>query len=146
MKNIIGFITGAVAILFGLYALIRIIDHKELTVGAFTLTFGIMAIIWTTRAIKALSPGSSLRTYAGYFLASLIFIVLFSVYHSLNTFFKWQQTIGDFMVLPEFMLITITYMIFMIASYNIYKLGKEFGFQAQAKGIEKIIKKKKRKR
>ncbi|MBI2668044.1 hypothetical protein HYX17_04740 [Candidatus Woesearchaeota archaeon] len=146
MKNIIKFIIGAIAILFGLYALIRIIDHKELTVGAFTLTFGITAIIWTIRAIKALSPGSSLRTYAGYFLTSLIFIVLFSIYHSLNTFFKWQQTIGDFMVLPEFMLITIAYMIFVISGYNMYKLGEEFGFQMQAKNIEKRIKNKKKKR
>ncbi len=145
MKDIIGFVIGAIAILFGLYALIRILNHRELTVGAFTLTFGIMAIIWTARAIKALSPGSSLRTYAGYFLASLIFIVLFSIYHSLNTFFKWQTTIGDFMVLPEFMIITITYMIFTIASYNMYKLGEEFGFEVQAKGIEKRIKKKRKK-
>ena len=47
------------------------------------------------------------------------------------------------MLYPGYLFITLAFLIFVIASYQILNMGKEFGFQKQAKDIEQIIETKK---
>lgn len=119
-------LTALLAVLFGVYALIKLVPSFELAIGFLSLTFGLMAIISTYRAKSSLSEGTSLRDYTNYFLFSLIFIVLFSVWDTMIVLFQWT---GGW-TFPKYFLLTIAYLIFFFTAYKILYLGKQFGFHS----------------
>ena len=124
-------LTALLAVLFGVFALIKFVPIIELAIGFLTLTFGVLAIIWAYRAKTSLSPGTMLRDYTNFFLLSLICIVLVSVWETLIFLFQWT----GYLVYPKYFLLTISYLIFVFASYKILHLGKQFGFQAQVQSM-----------
>lgn len=131
-------IPALIAIIFGLVAIFKLILNMEIAIGFLTVTFGILAVIWTAMAKKSLSKGSSLEKYTTKFLFCLIFILLFSVWQILENLLYWK----GFIIYPKYFFITIAYLVFVIAAYQILHIGKEFGFKEQAKKIEKVMKKK----
>jgi len=142
VKTLIGAIFWLAAIIASLVAIFKITANIEIAIGFITISFGILAIIWTSIAIKSLSPGSSLRSYAKTFLFCLIFIILFSSWHAFGKILAWEGLI----IFPEYVFIAIAYLIFAAAAYRIWHIGKEFGFREQAAQIKQVIKEKKRKK
>lgn len=139
-------IFGTIAILVGLIAIVKIVVIKELVVGILSLTIGIMAIIWTYKARRSLSEGSELRNYTTYFLLCLISILLFSIWDTFISFLQVQSLrISDFFLYPKYIFITIAYLIFLRAAYQILYLSKKFGFSEEAKDIQKLLEVKKKK-
>lgn len=140
MKKDLGkLLTALLAVFFGVFAVIKLVPTIELAIGFLSLTFGIVAIIWTYRAKSSLSEGTSLRDYTNYFLFCLVFIVLFSVWDTLIFLFGWEGILKY----PKYFLITLSYLIFVFTAYKILYLGKQFGFQPQ---IKKMNLKQKQKR
>lgn len=127
-----------IVIFIGIFTIFKLVNDLEIAIGLFSLSFGILGIIWTTMAVKSLSKGSSLRTYAVSFLFCLVTILLFSIWNLLVKLFDWK----NIMVYPAYFFITISYIIFVFTSYRINKLGKEFGFETQGTKIKKLLKKK----
>lgn len=144
MKKGLGTLLGLIAVLGGLIAIFRIVVDTEVAIGFITISFGLLAIIWTSMAINSLSKGSSLRKHTTHFLFCLIFIVLFTIWHTISKLLGWRQTINEFMLYPSYLFITLAFLIFVITAYQILTMGKEFGFEKQAKEIEKVMIKKKR--
>ena len=60
MKKGLGTVLGIIAIAAGLVAIFRIVVDTEIAVGFVTISFGVLAIIWTSMAATSLSKGSSL--------------------------------------------------------------------------------------
>ncbi|MBS3146662.1 hypothetical protein J4471_03110 [Candidatus Woesearchaeota archaeon] len=133
------FFIELIVIIIGLFTIFIIVKDVEISIGLFSLTFGILGIIWTGIAIKSLSKGSSLRTYAISFLLCLITILLFSIWSLLARIFNWEGLLRY----PIYLFITISYIIFVYTAYKMHKLGVEFGFQSQATAIKKRLKKRK---
>ncbi|GAI86767.1 unnamed protein product [marine sediment metagenome] len=77
IKRRIGILFGLIGIILGLVAIFNFIVDTEVAIGFVTISFGILAIIWTTMALQSLSKGSSLRRHTFNFLLCLIFILLF---------------------------------------------------------------------
>ena len=127
-----------VVIFIGIFTIFKLVNDLEIAIGLFSLSFGVLGIIWTTMAVRSLSKGSSLRTYAISFLFCLVTILLFSIWNLLIKLFEWQSI----MIYPAYFFITMSYIIFVFTSYKINKLGKEFGFQLQGSKIKKFLKKK----
>jgi len=90
MKKSIGTVLGLIGVVAGLIAIFRIVVDTEIAVGFVTISFGIMAIIWTLMAMSSLSKGSSLRNHTRNFLFCLVFILLFSIWHTISKLFKWS--------------------------------------------------------
>ncbi len=143
MKKGLGTVLGLIAIAAGLVAIFRIVLDTEVAIGFVTMSFGILAIIWTSMAITSLSKGSSLRRHTINFLFCLVFILLFSIWHTISKLFGWRETINEFMLYPGYIFITAAFLIFVITAYQILTLGQEFGFETQAKDIKAIMEKKK---
>lgn len=137
MKDFIKIIFAFVAILIGIGAIIKIVGNAEYIIASLSLTFGVLAIIWTVMAYSSLSPGSSLRSYTGHFLACLIFILVYSTWNSAAKIFSLS---GAWYYL-DYLFITLAYLVFVAAAYKINRLGKEFGFQRAADKIKKAMKK-----
>jgi len=131
-------LTAFLAVLFGVFAIIQFVSDIELTIDFLSLSFGIVAILWTYRAKYSLSAGTSLREYTSYFLWSLILIFVYSVWGTLEHILSWT----GYWIYPKYFMISIAYLIFVFAAYKILYLGKQFGFQPQ---VEKMNLKKKKK-
>lgn len=143
MNHGMKYLMGIAAILLGLITIMWIIKQADLIAGILSLTFGVMAIIWAYRARKALSAGSSLREYSMYFIICLIFVVAFSIALTAERFFI-RTSAGTILVYLEYTLLTMSYLTFVAASYKIWSIGQEFGFEKESAEIRKAIKKKKR--
>lgn len=144
MKRKLGTFIGFIAIVLGLLAIFRIVVDTEVAVGFVTISFGILAIIWTSMAVASLSKASSLRKLTINFLFCLIFILLFSIWHTMSKLFMWRETVNEVMLYPGYLFLTLAFLIFVITSYQILKIGKEFGFQKQSNKIKKAMEKKKK--
>ncbi|MFO8016003.1 MAG: hypothetical protein R6U32_02780 [Candidatus Woesearchaeota archaeon] len=138
MKEIIKIIFACIAIIAGLAAIIKVAGNAELIITFLSLTFGVMAIIWTLMAHSSLSPGSSLRSYTSYFLACLVFILIYSLWDSAA---KMLSIKGSWQYL-SYLFLTLAYIVFVTAAYKIYYLGREFGFQKEADKIKSKVSKK----
>ncbi|PIN86415.1 hypothetical protein COV19_05015 [Candidatus Woesearchaeota archaeon CG10_big_fil_rev_8_21_14_0_10_44_13] len=136
MKEKLKIIFALAAVLAGIAAIIIILGNAEVIITFMSLTFGVMAIIWTIMAYSSLSPGSSLRSYTGYFLACLILILVSSVWNGIVGLLK----IGGAWKYLGYFFITSAYLVFVAAAYKIYYLGREFGFQKQAGRIKEAMK------
>ena len=145
MEKKIGTLFGLFAIAAGLVAIFRLVIDTEVAIGFVTISFGILAIIWTSMAIKSLSKGSSLRKHTTNFLFCLIFILLFSIWHTLSKLLMWRETLNEFMLYPGYLFITLAFLIFVVTSYQILIMGNEFGFEKQANKIKKVMMEKKKK-
>ena len=143
IKRGLGTLLAFIAVAGGLIAIFRIVVDTEIAIGFVTISFGVLAIIWTSTAISSLSKGSSLRKHTTNFLFCLVFVLLFSIWHTISKLFRWRETINEVMLYPGYLFITLAFLIFVVTSYQILTMGKEFGFQRQAKDIEKIIETKK---
>lgn len=146
MKKGLGTLLAIIAIAGGLIAIFRIVIDTEIAVGFVTISFGILAIIWTSMSITSLSKGSALRKHTTYFLYCLIFILAFSIWHTLSKLFRWRETLNKVMLYPGYVFITAAFLIFVMTAYQILTIGQEFGFEKEAKKIEKIMEKKKKKK
>ncbi len=140
MKLILKEIFSTMGILLGLYLIVKFAGNVEFAVGLISISFGILAVIWTARARKALSKGSTLKSYTTHFLFSLLFILIFSVLSLVENLFYSTKIIG----FAKYLFITIAYILFVFTSYKILHLSKEFGFEIEAKKIKKLIEKKKK--
>lgn len=139
MKRSIGTLLGLLAVAGGLLAIFRIVLDTEIAVGFVTISFGVLAIIWTSMAVTSLSKGSSLRRHTINFLFCLVFVLLFSIWHTLSKLLKWRETLNEFMLYPGYLFITLAFLIFVVTSYQILTMGKEFGFGNKAKEIRTVM-------
>ena len=144
MAKKIDMVLGFLAIVFALMVLFKIVVNTEVAIGFVTISFGILAVIWTTMAIKNLAKGSELRKHLIFFLYCLIFILLFSIWHTMSVLLGWRTSLKEYMLYPGYLFITIAFIIFVISSYQALTMGKEFGFGKQAENIKKVIEAKKR--
>ena len=108
-----------------------------------TVIFGIGALILASRARKRLSPGS-LRKYIDNYSVCLAFIVIFSLWLTVRSITDIEVSIAGFSGYPEFIFIIFAYIGFVIASYRVSKISKEFGFKEDGKEIAKLVKSRKK--
>src|SRR3989338_159999 len=139
MERNITTLIGLLAIASGLVVIFRVVVDTEIAIGFVTISFGVLAVIWTTMAISALSKGSSLRKHTTNFLFCLFFILLFSIWHTISKLLKWRETLNEVLLYPGYLFITLAFLIFVITSYQILTMSKEFGFESKAKEIKKVM-------
>ncbi|MFH2028671.1 MAG: hypothetical protein ABIJ08_06005 [Nanoarchaeota archaeon] len=144
MKKEIGIIIAFLAITAGLISIFRLAVDTEIAIGFVTISFGILAIIWTSMAISSLSNGSSLRRHIINFLLCLIFVLLFSIWHTISKLFAWRQTVNEAMLYPGYIFLIFAFLIFVMTAYQILLMGKEFGFGNKTKEIKELMGKRKR--
>jgi|SRR3989338_9715168 len=131
-----------IAVAAGLVSIFRIVMDTEVAIGFVTISFGILAIIWTSMAMTSLSKGSSLRRHTSNFLLCLIFILLFTIWHTISKLLSWRETLNEIMLYPGYLFIILAFLIFVVTAYQILTIGKEFGFKPQAIAIEKQMRSK----
>jgi len=113
-------------------------------IGATTVLFGFASLLLISRARSRLSPGS-IREYIDNFSICLAFILIFSMWQTGRSIFGKEISVTDFSGYPELMFIAFAYIGFILVSYRVFKISKEFGFKDEGREIENIVKGKKKK-
>ena len=145
MEKKVGVVVAFIAVLSGLVAIFKIVPDVEIAIGFITISFGILAVIWTSSALKSLSEGSALKDYTSKFLICLAFLLSFTVWNTTSIIFDWRTT-NRVLLYPGYAFITLSFLTFVWASYQILLIGQEFGFSEEASKIKKKIKEKKEKK
>tara|TARA_Y100000310_G_scaffold272984_1_gene288242 strand:+ start:3613 stop:3963 length:351 start_codon:yes stop_codon:yes gene_type:complete len=109
-------------------------------IGITTVIFGLASLVLVSRARSKLSKGS-IRQYMDNFAICLTFIVGFSLWQTIRDILDLDIKFRGLASYPEYFLIILAYVAFIITSYRIIKIGEEFGFKKDAKKIKKIINK-----
>jgi len=136
--NSIKYIFGILVVIATLYIISNIIAAVEIMVGIITLSVGVLSIMWTLIARYSLSPKSKLRVFTNNFLACSIAVIAFSLIRLLERFINLP-----WLILVEFFFVFATFFFFLLASYYMYSIGREFGFEREAKNIKDILRSKK---
>ena len=136
--NMIKYIFGIIVVVSAIYIIANIIKVVELIIGFIILSVGVLSIIWTLLAKYSLSPKSKLRIFTNNFLACSIAVVAFSTIRLIGNFVSIP-----WLILVEYFFTFATFFFFLLASYYILNIGKEFGFERESKKIRRILKSKK---
>jgi hypothetical protein len=99
----------------------------ETLLGVVMLGVGIVALAFINNAINKFPDGSELQTITKSFIPITVFLMLFSLWHVLRETFHWKKTIGEFMEYPEYIFISLAYIMLFLAAKKIYELAKQFG-------------------
>jgi len=113
-------------------------------IGITTIIFGFASLLLISRARSKLSPGS-IREYIDNFSICLAFILIFSIWQTFRSIYGREVSVSDFSSYPELIFVGFAYIGFILVSYKVFKISKEFGFKAEGEEIKKIIKGKKKK-
>lgn len=111
--------------------------------GSITVIFGIIALVWTFSARKNIAEGSSLRMYITNFLIALLFITGASFWHFIREVTPMSSMMGEMAEYPEYLLLIIAYLVFVLAAYQMKFISKEFSFEDQKEEIKKALDNKK---
>ena len=102
----------------------------EISISALTTILFIISLIFVNKAFKEFPPGSPIRYYAESYIIILLLIMLYSLWHTMCAAFRWQETIGPYMVYPEYVFLALAAAMMLFSSfrmYRIYKKAKELG-------------------
>lgn len=110
-------------------------------VGVTTVVFGIASLLLISRARNRLSEGS-IKRYMDNFAICLAFIVIFSVWQTARSILGISIDVEGLATYPEYIFVVFAYIAFIFASYRVLKISEEFGFKAEGKKIEQIIRQK----
>jgi len=108
-----------------------------------TVVFGIAALVISSRARKRLTPGA-LRSYIDNFSVCLAFIVLFTIWQAIRSLIGSNIRVTGLAEYPEYIFIIFAYISFIITSYRVLMISKEYGFKEDGIRIEEIIKSRKK--
>lgn len=111
-------------------------------IGVTTVIFGIASLLLISRARNKLSDGS-IKRFMDNFAICLAFIVTFSLWQTIRDIYGTspvEQT--TYLSYPEYIFIIFAYIAFIMTSLRTQKISQEFGFKAEGKKIEQIIKQK----
>jgi len=107
-------------------------------VGITTVIFGIGSLLLISRARNKLTDGS-IRRFMDNFSICLAFILIFSMWQTGRSIIGKDISVSEFSSYPELIFIVFAYIGFIMVSYRVYRISKEFGFKEEGKNIEKII-------
>lgn len=142
MKKTIQIILGIMSIIIAIYAIFRISPNIDFTINFLTISFGLLALIWAIKAYKSLAPNSSLKKYSLLFALALTLMVFHRILIILGTL----MTLSSWYNYLSYLLITLSYILFVAAGYKILEIGKEFGFAESTSLIKEALKERKKKK
>jgi hypothetical protein len=99
----------------------------ETILGIVMITIGIISFLFVMNAKNKFPVNSELKTITTDLIPAIFFLMLFSLWHVLREVFHWKKTIGEFMEYPEYLFISIAYIMLFIAAKKLHSIAKEFG-------------------
>ncbi len=97
----------------------------EISISALTTILFMISLVFVNRAFKEFPAGSPIRYYAESYIVILLFIMLYSLWHTLCTAFRWRETMGPTMAYPEYVFLTLAAGMMLFTSFRIHRIYKK---------------------
>ncbi|MCS4541926.1 MAG: hypothetical protein HY929_06370 [Euryarchaeota archaeon] len=104
------------------------VSYIETGIGLITIFIGLISIILIGRYVPELSKGA-LKEFCNRFAIAIVFVLCFSIWHTLREYFEWKENIGEFMEYPEYIFIVLAYISFFISARKVVQIAKLYGFE-----------------
>jgi hypothetical protein len=97
----------------------------EIAISALTTILFMISLVFVNRAFEQFPVGSAIRYYAESYIIILLFIMLYSLWHTVSGALKWREEIGPFMAYPEYVFLVLAAGMMLFSSFRIYRLYKK---------------------
>lgn len=105
--------------------------NYEIIVGIITAIIGSVAVAVTIKAKRKMSNPELLK-YMRYVMLSMSALILFSLWHTAREAFELKEKFGAVIEMPEYLFVSLTYLLFLIGALAIFKMSKIYGFKEEA--------------
>jgi len=112
----------------------------ETIVGLIAIVFGITAVVVTYLAVKKMS-NPRLLGYMRFVMFGMLALTAFSIWHTARESFELKDIYGPTIELPEYLFMSLAYVLFLLGAIAVFKMSKEYGFKEQGKKIAQELKK-----
>jgi uncharacterized membrane protein len=99
----------------------------ENILGIIMVVIGVVALGFIINAKGKFPAESELMKITRSLIPAILFLILFSSWHLLREFFHWKEAYGEFMEYPEYLFISIVYIMIFRSAKNLYNIAKEYG-------------------
>jgi chromate transport protein ChrA len=97
----------------------------EIAISALTTILFMISLVFVNRAFEQFPVGSAIRYYAESYIVILLFIMLYSLWHTVCGALRWRETIGPYMAYPEYVFLALAAGMMLFSSFRIYRLYKK---------------------
>ena len=111
-------------------------------IGIVTVVFGIASLIISSRAASRLSDGL-IKRYINNFSICLAFIVIFTMWRAMRDYMEAIYGISKNIEIAEYMFIIGAFIGFVIASFRVVQISREFGFYDRREIMREALSEKK---
>jgi hypothetical protein len=95
--------------------------------GIVMVAFGIWALVFVSKAHKKFPEGSELEIITKKLVPVLTFLMCFSVWHVTREVFSLKKIYGEIIEYPEYLFISLTYILLFRIARRLYVMAKELG-------------------
>ena len=99
----------------------------ENILGIIMIAIGVGAFAFIINAKGKFPEGSELKEITKSFIPVIIFLILFSLWHTIRELFGLKEKLGEEIEYPEYVFISLTYIMLFFAAKKIYIIAKKFG-------------------
>jgi len=105
----------------------ELLNPEHILVGIIIILIGIGALVFVINAKGKFSEGSELKEITKSFIPVIIFLICFSLWHTVREAFELKEKLGEVIEYPEYVFISLTYIMLFVAAKRIYNIAKKFG-------------------
>ncbi len=95
--------------------------------GVILILIGIISLVYISTASGSFPEGSELKAISKSFTLVVLFLALFSLWHTVREAFELKEVWGDAAEFPEYLLIFITYLMVYFTAKRLSDIAKKFG-------------------
>lgn len=106
-----------------------------------TVVFGIASLVISSRAASRLSDGL-IKRYINNFTICLAFIVIFTMWRTMRDYMEAVYGVNKNIEIAEYVFIIGAFVGFIIASFRVLQISREFGFNDHKLVMAKALKEK----
>jgi Na+-translocating ferredoxin:NAD+ oxidoreductase RnfA subunit len=110
----------------------------ETAIGVATIAVGIAAAIITYLADRKMS-NPLLLGYMRRIMFGTIALSLFSLWHTVRETFELKEAYGAIIELPEYLLVILSYLLFLAGAIAVFRMSKAYGFREKGREIAKEL-------
>jgi hypothetical protein len=99
----------------------------EIVLGVVMTLIGITALGYVIYAKKKFPEGSELKTIAGSIVKVIFFLTCYSIWHVVREAFYWKERFGNIAEYPEYLFISVAFLMLLICAKHIYCTAKKLG-------------------
>ncbi len=103
----------------------------ELILGILMILVGLISLGFVLKAKTVFPEGSELKKVTANLISVIIFLTAFSLWHVLREHLHWKEKFGEVIEYPEYIFITIAFLLIFKTAKDLYNTARRFGITEQ---------------